>query len=683
MSRPDIALQINQPKFDTPDEGLQRMLTLRDLIQRGQSQQQQMQLTKQAIDEKTVQAQQIARAQKGQQLYAQLLQGNTQIVPPDPQTGDGGGDVKVNHAAIEKGLYDGGFPELAAQHEEQRQTIEKTAYDLAIKHVEAQGAQAKQLGQLAQSILNVPPAQRPQVYQATLNQVVAGKMIDPQVAAQLPKQYTPDLDPQLQQLADQANGDPLKAFTDRMKEKRDDAAAAALQKTSAAELEAKNVQNESTLLGAARTPEAWTAALDRMGPERAKLYPQTFSEADRKNAVYMGMTPEQRTAMTKAQTPTELAQMAARNEPGARDAMQIMKNYELSLEEGKARAQINAQLGIFGGGMGTGAGAPQAPANGAAAKPGAPQPGAAAAPQSGRNEDYLASLPPGLAAQIKRLSEGKESFPGGFAMRSPYVQNLMAAVGKYDPSFDAINYNSRAKTRADFTSGASAKNITALNTAIEHAGRLENNIDGLGNFQVPYVNMVKNAVERGVGLGGAQNKFNEDVQALTSEATRAWRQAGGSEADIVGWKNGLNSSDSPGALRDSLKEMVELLMSKTKSLHQQYTQGMGTDTSDIPMVSPGASKVLDKLGVENLPEAKSAAPAPAPAPSAKVITSDLMDTARATNKGVDDSTLVDAFVKKGYMPSGATNFKEYPNTIEYDLNGKHVVVNKNPSRMAP
>ena len=86
MSRPDIALQINQPKFDTPDEGLQRMLTLRDLIQRGQSQQQQMQLTKQAIDEKTVQAQQIARAQKGQQLYAQLLQGNTQIVPPDPPT---------------------------------------------------------------------------------------------------------------------------------------------------------------------------------------------------------------------------------------------------------------------------------------------------------------------------------------------------------------------------------------------------------------------------------------------------------------------------------------------------------------------------------------------------------------------------------------------------------------------
>ena len=34
MSRPDIALQINQPKFDTPDEGLQRMLTLRDLTEK-------------------------------------------------------------------------------------------------------------------------------------------------------------------------------------------------------------------------------------------------------------------------------------------------------------------------------------------------------------------------------------------------------------------------------------------------------------------------------------------------------------------------------------------------------------------------------------------------------------------------------------------------------------------------
>jgi hypothetical protein len=50
-----------------------------------------------------------------------------------------------------------------------------------------------------------------------------------------------------------------------------------------------------------------------------------------------------------------------------------------------------------------------------------------------------------------------------------------------DPTFDGVNFQARAKTRSDFTSGKSAQNITALNTVVGHLDHLDRTIDGLGN----------------------------------------------------------------------------------------------------------------------------------------------------------------------------------------------------------
>src|SRR5690349_10961119 len=100
-------------------------------------------------------------------------------------------------------------------------------------------------------------------------------------------------------------------------------------------------------------------------------------------------------------------------------------------------------------------------------------------PTSKINGDaYLKTLSAPDAALVRGLADGRIAFPTGAALRSPYWQKVLTNVVNYDPNFDAVNYGSRYATRKDFTSGKSAQNIKALNTAIGHVGQLYDQIDG-------------------------------------------------------------------------------------------------------------------------------------------------------------------------------------------------------------
>jgi hypothetical protein len=208
-----------------------------------------------------------------------------------------------------------------------------------------------------------------------------------------------------------------------------------------------------------------------------------------------------------------------------------------------------------------------------------------------KNDHVLAALPPQLQSVVKAIDDGRMQIPT-FALRTPYWQNVIQAVGAYDPEFDTVNYNARAKTRADFTSGKSAQQINALNTVVGHLSTLSDAADKLGNTSLPFVNAVKNAFTSATG-GSAVTNFDTAKKAVADELTRVWRQAGGSEQDIKTWQNALNASQSPTQLKDSIATIGGLLESKLSSLDAQYKQGMGTSAPSI--VTPAARASLDKL----------------------------------------------------------------------------------------
>lgn len=216
----------------------------------------------------------------------------------------------------------------------------------------------------------------------------------------------------------------------------------------------------------------------------------------------------------------------------------------------------------------------------------------AANPNAPHGEDFIKTLPPAQAAQVKALAEGRMQFPGGFALKSPYWQQMLSAVAQYDPNFDTINYNARAQTRKDFTSGKSAQQVNALNTVIGHLDTLADKAKALNNSSWQSYNTLTNFLATETGDPRVTN-FNVAREAVVDELTRVWRQAGGSEKDIEERRKQLDAANSPQQLYGAIGGMGDLLESKLASMGEQYQQGTGT--APIEMVTPKARQTLTRL----------------------------------------------------------------------------------------
>jgi hypothetical protein len=229
-------------------------------------------------------------------------------------------------------------------------------------------------------------------------------------------------------------------------------------------------------------------------------------------------------------------------------------------------------------------------------------------------EDYLKTLDPTMASLIKSYADGRQAFPSGFALKSPYFQNLIKMVSQYDPQFDAVNYQARASTRRDFTSGKSAQTINSLNTALGHLNMLDQAGDALSNSDIPAWNYVKNSLASATGQPAPGN-FKAAAGLVAEELTRVYRQAGGSEADISRHMADLSASASPEQRRGALYEIAELLKSKLDAMGDQYNQGMGTAQDPLKLLNPHAQTAFQHLldyGPEGVGIGKPAAPASAP-----------------------------------------------------------------------
>lgn len=207
---------------------------------------------------------------------------------------------------------------------------------------------------------------------------------------------------------------------------------------------------------------------------------------------------------------------------------------------------------------------------------------------------YLSTIDPNQAAQVRALAEGRMAFPTGTALKSPYWQQMLSAVSQYDPSFEAANYNARAKTRNDFTSGKSAQSINALNTVLGHLGDLSDRADELNNSGIPWWNNIANAASRASG-DPRVNKFEATKKAVVDEMTRVYRGTGGSEADIKTWSEALNAAGSPAQLQGTIGQISELLQSKINSLASQYREGMGTIGQHQDFITDKSKSTLSRL----------------------------------------------------------------------------------------
>jgi len=212
--------------------------------------------------------------------------------------------------------------------------------------------------------------------------------------------------------------------------------------------------------------------------------------------------------------------------------------------------------------------------------------------------DFLKALPPQTASTVQALVDGRMAFPAGAAMKSPYWQQMLANVAHADPNFDAVNYNARSHTRVDFTSGQSARNIKALNTAIGHLGHLNEQLAGTashGGFPfATTVNQVENAFARGSGKSGP-TLFDQTSGALASELTQVFRGSGGAEADVKRYLEELSPNASMEQKQAAVKNIAGLLQSRLEAVGDQYKQGMGKTIDPLQLLNPHAQKAFSAI----------------------------------------------------------------------------------------
>lgn len=228
--------------------------------------------------------------------------------------------------------------------------------------------------------------------------------------------------------------------------------------------------------------------------------------------------------------------------------------------------------------------------------PSAPQLGAI--PSDVHGEDFLGRVPKPIADQVKALAEGRMQFPAGFALKSPYWQNMISMVSQYDPNFDAVNYNARANTRKDFTSGKSADNITALNTAIYHLGSLEKNLSALNNSSIPAFNTVKNTLGEQLGsesIQQAKKASEADAEAVSHELAKVFRSVGMSEGEVNSWKQKITTNSSPAQRKAIIGEALHLMEGRLEALGERYNRGLGTTAEPLSLLDPKARAVYQQL----------------------------------------------------------------------------------------
>lgn len=213
-------------------------------------------------------------------------------------------------------------------------------------------------------------------------------------------------------------------------------------------------------------------------------------------------------------------------------------------------------------------------------------------------EDYLATLPPGRARQVRAIASGDMPAPTGRAAMTGPGQALMQQVLQYDPTATTINLPTRQATRKAFTTGPEGQAINSANTVIGHIVGLKLAADQLHNGGVPLFNATSQGIRTAVGdqqTQAAVNRFNFYKVAVANELTKVFRGSNGAEADVQGWTKQLKADSSPAQFDATVTSMLDAMQSRLQSLGSQYSQGMGKAVDGIQLLSPHAQQQLRLL----------------------------------------------------------------------------------------
>lgn len=215
-------------------------------------------------------------------------------------------------------------------------------------------------------------------------------------------------------------------------------------------------------------------------------------------------------------------------------------------------------------------------------------------------DDFLNTLPDGdVKNKAKALIEGRAPFPTVNSRTPSNVKKALEAAQQADPTLSAATYPMRAKAAKDFASGGQeAKNINALNTALNHLNTLADAAEGLNNSGFTTGNAATNYVQSKVDdkFNARLKKYETAKDAVASEVAKVYKGAGAlSVEEQKQWQSLLSPDLGPEAQKAAISQTAELLKGKIDALNKQYSDAFGGVEKDF--LSDKAKKVFGKLGI--------------------------------------------------------------------------------------
>lgn len=227
-------------------------------------------------------------------------------------------------------------------------------------------------------------------------------------------------------------------------------------------------------------------------------------------------------------------------------------------------------------------------------------------------EQRLEKMPPEVQGELRAIYEGRQSGTGR------NVQQLLPMLNQVWPDFTMQDYQTKQKTRNNYTSGPGGQEIKAVNTAIYHASKLQAVSDKMGGFDTapallnPVTNAIKNQFPQvAPGFQDAKKTWDTTAETLASEVSKALNGGNVHVADKEHWRSILQGADGPEQRKAAITAVMGILEGRTHAAAANYNQGMGTMRDPISFIDPANRDTFNHLmGTSVEPQAGAAATAP-------------------------------------------------------------------------
>lgn len=216
------------------------------------------------------------------------------------------------------------------------------------------------------------------------------------------------------------------------------------------------------------------------------------------------------------------------------------------------------------------------------------------------------SVPEDIRDVAKNIAQFKYPKVSGFALRSPYFQNMFKVISKVDPTFNYQQYDVRQKALVDYSGqGKNGQNIIAYNTALRHMKSAKDASDELAKSYDASDQLSNYFVHHSKSLSGdpAYGNYLTNVNTLINEMGRAVSGGVPHEAELKRQLStlagGIGYVPNSKQRSEVMKQMAKLLGGRLASVEDNYVRAFGKKP-DVSFLDPEAEQTLRDVGAKEI-----------------------------------------------------------------------------------